>query len=444
MAIIHFINRPKSQTKAGMLFVLRYTMSDKKTMCEGQKLVNGINCTPQSAYTEFNNTKLLYGKDGGRMYYHFTQSFPVGEDITPQTAHEIALKFAQEAEMFKGFEVVVATHCDRDHIHSHFVMNSVSTDDGHKFHVSQRDVEHLMKVSDSIIEPYGLSICVPDKNKKVKKSVSNSEYYALKSKESWKLQFALAIDDCMKNAKSQRHFKWLMEQEGYKLTWTDERKYITYTTPDGKLCRDIKLHEEKYLKGNMENEFRIRQRILYGFQKSGNQSIENSGADYTLRDGFGTELVGADSTARHGNSVAGVHFRETGYADDQAGFGFKDARSDSFPQDGVCRTVTESDCYFRIDEDGSIEYIETGWEPERSELFTSGITAEKNGSFYKKAISDFADSGGLIVDGLYLAADISNLIDEDGEIQDCTTIHYPTERKKKQEQGYSGPVMGGM
>ena len=99
MAIIHFINRPKSQTKAGMLFVMRYTMSDKKTVCEGQKLVSGVNCTPQSAYTEFNNTKLLYGKDGGRMYYHFTQSFPVGEDITPQTAHEIALKFAQESEI---------------------------------------------------------------------------------------------------------------------------------------------------------------------------------------------------------------------------------------------------------------------------------------------------------------------------------------------------------
>jgi hypothetical protein len=424
--------------------VLRYTMSDKKTVCEGQKLVSGINCTPQSAYTEFNNTKLLYGKDGGRMYYHFTESFPVGEDITPQTAHEIALKFAQEAEMFKGFEVVVSTHCDRDHIHSHFVMNSVNADDGHKFHVSQRDVEHLMKVSDSIIEPYGLSICVPDKSKKVKKSVSNSEYYALKSKESWKLQLALTIDDCMGIAKSKKHFKWLMEQEGYKVKWTDERKYITYTTPDGKLCRDIKLHEEKYLKGNMENEFRIRQRILYGFQESSNQSIENGGqsrADgYSNRD----ELESGNRFTENDNRLDGVHFRETGNADDQAGFGFKDARSDSFPQGGVFRTVTESDCYFRIDENGSVEYIETGWEPERSELLTSGITAEKDDRFYKKAISDFADSGGIIADALYLTADISNLIDEDGEIQDCTTIHYPAERKKKQEQGYGGPVMGGM
>lgn len=79
------------------------------------------------------------------------QSFPVGENITPETAHEIALRFASESDKLKGFEIVVSTHCDRDHIHSHFVMNSVNAETGKKFHISENEVEQLMKESDRII-----------------------------------------------------------------------------------------------------------------------------------------------------------------------------------------------------------------------------------------------------------------------------------------------------
>jgi hypothetical protein len=445
MAIIHFINRPRSQNKVGMLFVLRYAMQDKKTARDGRKYVSGVGCTPQSAYTEFNNTKLLFSKDSGRMYYHFVQSFPIGEDISPKTAHEIALKFIEQAEKFKGFEVVVATHCDRDHIHSHFVMNSVNAENGRKFHINTNEVEELMKISDSIIEPYGLSICVPDKSKKLKKTLTNGEYYAMKSHDSWKLKLAIVIDDCMKNAKSKRHFKWLMEQEGYQVKWTDKRKNITYTTPDGKKCGDDKLHEEKYLKENMENEFRIRQTILYGIQESGEQTIESSSKSRADNFSNRRKLQGTDSADRYTESMAGVYFAGTGKADDRSNYGHKDGTTDTNAEAGVRESAEADDEYFRITEDGRIVYIETGWETERSELLIPRQSESSDDSFYEKAIRDFSrNNSGLLVDSLYLAADIENLIDEDGEIQDCTTIHYPTERKKKQEQGYGGPVMGGM
>ena len=75
MAIVHFVNRPRSQTKAGMLFVLRYCISDKKTVdADGEKYVSGINCVPQSAYAEFISTKKIFGKNDGRQYYHFVIS----------------------------------------------------------------------------------------------------------------------------------------------------------------------------------------------------------------------------------------------------------------------------------------------------------------------------------------------------------------------------------
>lgn len=123
MATVNFINRKKGQTRAGMKFVLKYIQREDKTLFEGMKLVSGVNCSPQSVYQEFINTKLFHGKDSQRMYYHFVQSFPPTENITPQTAHEIALKLANH---YKDFEVLVSTHVDRDHIHSHFIINSVS------------------------------------------------------------------------------------------------------------------------------------------------------------------------------------------------------------------------------------------------------------------------------------------------------------------------------
>ena len=149
MAIVHFINSKSKQTVKGMAYVLRYTTQDSKTkLSDKVKFVTGVNCNADFAYTEFCNTKKLYGKQDGRQYYHFVQSFDVDEDISPQLAHEIALRFASETEKFNGFEIVVSTHCDRDHIHSHFVMNSVNAENGKKFHITENEVTELMEQSD--------------------------------------------------------------------------------------------------------------------------------------------------------------------------------------------------------------------------------------------------------------------------------------------------------
>ena len=93
---------------AGVLF---YVAQPKKTMWEDERLVSGINCQPQSVYDDFLNTKLLYHKDGGTMFYHMVQSFPKGAAVNPRQAHEAARRLA---EYFEGCEVLVCTHVDRD------------------------------------------------------------------------------------------------------------------------------------------------------------------------------------------------------------------------------------------------------------------------------------------------------------------------------------------
>ena len=97
--------------------VLRYTQQDEKTLWEGQRLVSGWNCIVQSVLSEMQLTKEQYRKIDGRQYYHFVQSFAETDDLTPQEAHTIALELAQRE--FPNFEVLVATHIDTDHLHSH-------------------------------------------------------------------------------------------------------------------------------------------------------------------------------------------------------------------------------------------------------------------------------------------------------------------------------------
>ena len=76
IAIIHFTNYPKGQSRACMGAVIRYTQQEKKTLWEGRQLVSGVNCRPESVYDDFLRTKLLYHKEGGTMFYHMVQSFP--------------------------------------------------------------------------------------------------------------------------------------------------------------------------------------------------------------------------------------------------------------------------------------------------------------------------------------------------------------------------------
>ena len=252
-----------------MSAVMNYAMKTEKTLCEGERLVSGLNCSPETVYHEFINTKLLHGKDSGRMYYHMVQSFPKGEDVPPKIAHEMAVRLA---EHFKDYEVLICTHTDRDHIHSHFIINSVAFDSGRKFHISTPEIEPIRQLNDRLCMEYGFEICQPKSKYDRTKSMGVSEYHAAAKGESWKMRLMNTIDECMKHAASKDEFIELMEFEGYGVKWTDTRKSITYTTPKGMKCRDDRLHESKYLKERMELELRIRQEIITGRTQTAEQT----------------------------------------------------------------------------------------------------------------------------------------------------------------------------
>ena len=258
MAIVHFVDYKKgTQSHAAMRGVMLYVMQEKKTTWEGEPLVSGINCQPQSVYDDFLNTKLLYHKDGGVMFYHMVQSFPKGAAVDPRQAHEAARRLA---EYFDGCEVLVCTHVDREHIHSHCVINSVNFETGKKLHMAKEQLQELMRRNDAICQEMGLPVFEPTAQQA--RGMSGAEYHTALKGQSWKLRLMNTIDECMKYAADKDAFVSLMASEGYQVRWESSRKYITYTTPDGMRCRDSKLHEDKYLKEVMEHEFRIRAELV--------------------------------------------------------------------------------------------------------------------------------------------------------------------------------------
>ena len=258
MAIVHFVNYKRgTQSRAAMRGVMLYVMQEKKTAWEGGPLVSGINCQPQSVYDDFLNTKLLYHKGGGVMFYHMVQSFPKGAAVDPRQAHEAARRLA---EYFDGCEVLVCTHVDREHIHSHCIINSVNFETGKKLHMAKEQIQELMRRNDAICLEMGLPVFEPTTQKA--RGMGGAEYHTALKGESWKLRLMNTIDECMKYAADKDTFVSLMASEGYAVRWERGRKHITYTTPDGLKCRDSKLHEEKYCKEAMEHEFRIRAELV--------------------------------------------------------------------------------------------------------------------------------------------------------------------------------------
>ena len=217
-------------------------------------------------------TKKSYGKTDGMNFYQYVQSFSPDENITPQKAHEVALEFAEKA--WTGYEVLVATHCDAQHIHSHFVINSVNFENGKKLRQNPNTLKSLRALSDEICRHHNLSTLEPYRKDGIK--ISTREYRTAVKGQSWKFKLMNDIDKAMNISGSKEDFINAMSIMGYSVTWTNDRKYITYQCPNKMKCRDIKLHNDKYLKGSMENEFRYRQEQYFGKSKTEEQQLTDS------------------------------------------------------------------------------------------------------------------------------------------------------------------------
>ena len=414
--------------------VMDYCMQEKKTWDEetGIRFVTGINCDGLNSVTEFEATKAAWNKDEGIRFYQYVQSFSPEENVTHQQAHELALEFAAKA--WPGYEVLVATHCDTDHIHSHFVINSVSFENGLKLRQHPDTLLHLRKLNDEICAAHGFSTLKPYEKGGTK--ISAREYRAAIGGDSWKFQLMYHIGEAMKRSPDKKTFVQEMKKRGYGVTWTEERKYITYTCPNGKKCRGIKLHEDKYKKEMMELEFTIREHEIRQLVNDGSSTAQCPGAGYYR----------SDSVSAHGVRHPGGMAEERGAAAGGCGA----VPADTVPADhkpghtgGIHPNANGSE---NADLPGSgqahqgcREPVATGWEGERKILYgliqealrRSAGSGQRKGEFGKNLPQMGAHRGGRIGGifdaGLHTLSAIGRLTkdtDEDEEEQ----------RKRIQEQ----------
>ena len=353
MAIVHFVNYKRgTQSRAAMRGVMLYVMQEKKTAWEGGPLVSGVNCQPQSVYDDFINTKLLYHKDGGVMFYHMVQSFPKGAAVDPRQAHEAARRLA---EYFDGCEVLVCTHVDREHIHSHCVINSVNFETGKKLHMAKEQLQELMRRNDAICQEMGLPVF--DAPTQQARGMGGAEYHTALKGQSWKFRLMNTIDECMKCAADKDAFVSLMASEGYAVRWESGRKYITYTTPNGMRCRDNKLHEEKYCKEAMEHEFRIRAEIVSArTQAAQHPAGSTSDADNASRS------VSLKNRLEANDEIHGCTVAPCGSADGSVG---------EHQQADVAASHTDADGRAAESGEASGADERTGWETEREAFFSA-------------------------------------------------------------------------
>lgn len=252
--------------------LINYILNPEKTSVP---LTGGIYCNPSTAYDEFVLTKALYGKlpttivSNSNQVFHFVQSYDV-EELTPATARKIAEELLN-CELFKGFQILYAVHTDKEHVHTHFAINSVNYENGLRWHISSYDLKKIQDYSDELCRKYNLSVIQrvaqrPKKNNSIHNSMSSGEYRAIKEGRSWKLEALQAGMAVKKVAKDKREFIELMESLGYKVRWEDSRKDISYTCPEGKKINSDKLGflKRNFLpltKESLEKQFAINRQI---------------------------------------------------------------------------------------------------------------------------------------------------------------------------------------
>lgn len=187
---------------------LSYAENSSKT--EKQLYVSGINCNVDNALQEMIEVKKAFGKENGILAFHGYQSFKEGE-VTPNLAHQIGIELANEMWGDK-YQVIVTTHLNTNHIHNHFVVNSVSFVDGKKFNSCRRSTALLRSLNDRICEEHGLSFL---EEKESPTSHINFKYYL--GYDNYSSRTKKDVDNAIKNARDYQEFISLLNKQGYEV-----------------------------------------------------------------------------------------------------------------------------------------------------------------------------------------------------------------------------------
>lgn len=217
-----FEKRDMSDRQAqGLSDVIDYAVNSEKTQRADDEqaevlrsFVSGVNCHPGTAREEMLAVKKRFGKEDGTVAYHGYQSFAPGE-ATPEMAHEIGLKLARQLWGDK-YQVLVTTHLDKaNHLHNHFVLNTVSFVDGIKYHRTAKDYHDMQVASDTLCREYGLSVI---ENPQPGKSKHYGEWRAeQEQRPTWRGIVRVDVDEAIRQSMTERQFFENLRKKGYEV-----------------------------------------------------------------------------------------------------------------------------------------------------------------------------------------------------------------------------------
>lgn len=219
MAVIKIIS-----IKSNLQAVINYAMNGEKT--KNGILVSGINCIPKNAYHQMQLTKRFYHKENKTLGFHIIQSFS-GDEVTPEGANEIGQELAREL-FGDRFQFIVCTHVNKQNIHNHIVINSVSFIDGKKYHNSNAEIALLKDTSDAICSKYDLSTIDTDKSTKEKEFRDKrvNFYYRNDTK---MIKIKNDIDEAIFKSENFDSFRIELQSKDYELFTSG--KYFTIKSP---------------------------------------------------------------------------------------------------------------------------------------------------------------------------------------------------------------------
>lgn len=290
--VVNYASNPEKTTEDDLAAVIKYAMNGCKTAAENPNgnekacFVSGVNCFADTALDEMLSVQRHFGKTGGNVAYHCYQSFRPGE-VTPGQCHQLGIELANRMWGDK-YQVLVATHLDKDHLHNHLVCCSVSFIDGKKFNDNKGAYAKLRALSDEICIENGLSVIGNPKGK-----TSRQLHFAEKNGDPTKYNLMRkAIDDAIALSTNLYSFVDLMRQQGYVIDFNPKRKYPTIKSIHSEkatrmyhLGKDYELDSiaQRISENSLDDVIRNREKHISSYRYPKRNRIHVSGTRHTAR-----------------------------------------------------------------------------------------------------------------------------------------------------------------
>ena len=309
MAINKVVNK-STKSHGAMRNVLEYVLRDQKIR-EGYVEIagpySGKTINYDDIYRAWLEEKQLWDKDSGRMYAHFIMSFHKDEQVTPAVVLDMCRSYADR--FFSGHQYVIGVHQDKDHLHGHIVVNSVSYIDGHKLHQTKHNLEEQKNYTNNLCQERGLTVA--EKGRHFDGSLieqgeisawSKDKYNLLinTSKKSYVADCAIALMDVIPGCTGREDFISGMKKHGWSVQWEDKHKHIVFQNENGDKVRDSNI--EKTFAGMKVN----KEALADEFTRQNELRLSGQGADAELRqyyDELMSASVGSDNAKAGGNNT---------------------------------------------------------------------------------------------------------------------------------------------